>query len=87
MRILFSFLTALAFGRSAGGREAGETTVEVELTVKLDDMELLVTTLGLVTITLSLDCGCGKTGTEAEGIDKGIGAGAAAREPRPWLLP
>ena len=85
MRILFSFLTALALGRSAGGREAGETTVEVELTVKLDDMELLVTTLGLVTMTLSLDCG--KTGTEAEGIDKGIGAGAVAREPRPWLLP
>ena len=64
-KILFSFLTALAFGLSAGGREAGETAAVVVLVVLVADetLELVVVigllllmALGLVTITLSLDC-------------------------------
>ena len=77
MRILFSFLTALALGLSAGGSEAGEIaapSVAAFETFVLD-AELLLTTLGFVTMTLSLGCCCccgaggGRTeGTEGEGV-------------------
>lgn len=73
MRILFSFLTALAFGLSAGGSEAGEMAAGVTaLEAFVLGAELLLTTLGFVTMTLSLGCcctGCGRIeGTEGEGV-------------------
>ena len=87
MRILFSFLTALALGLSAGGSEAGEIAA---LSVAACETfvlgaELLLTTLGFVTMTLSLGCCCccgaggGRTeGTEGEGVVwLGAGAGGA----------
>ena len=72
MRILFYFLTALALGLSAGGSEAGEIAA---LSVAACETfvlgaELLLTTLGFVTMTLSLDCFCcWDSGGRTEGIE------------------